>query len=69
MTFNPIYISDRLRQLWKASGLGKPDFARKLNTSPATLSRWMDGTNCPSLYKLCDIANRTKTRVDWFLTE
>jgi len=69
MTFNPIYISDKLNLLWRQSKMEKLQFAKYLGTDRPALTRWLDGTHCPHLHKLCDIANRTKRSVDWFLTE
>lgn len=48
---------ENLRNLIDGAGLDDKAFAKEIGVSPATLSRWLSGTNEPSFEDLDAIAN------------
>ena len=55
-------FSENFKREMKYRGISQTTLAEKLNTSQATISRWMKGVNQPdfeSLFLLCEILDVT----------
>jgi len=49
-------VNDKLLEALAASGLSKADLARKLNSDPATVTRWLAGPRNITLRSVADLA-------------
>ena len=61
-------ISDRISEVVEESGLTKTAFGEKINLTPSSISKLMNGTQNPSDRTLIDIADKFNVREDWLRT-
>ena len=61
-------ISDRISKVVEESGLTKTAFGEKINLTPSSISKLMNGTQNPSDRTLIDIADKFNVREDWLRT-
>lgn len=61
-------ISDRISKVVEESGLTKTAFGEKINLTPSSISKLMNGTQNPSDRTLIDIADKFNVLEDWLRT-
>lgn len=61
-------ISDRISKVVEESGLTKTAFGEKINLTPSSISKLMNGTQNPSDRTLIDIANKFDVEEEWLRT-
>lgn len=62
-------FSERLSNLIKQKGVSRAQLAYALGITPASISRYLSGTQSPSLEILCNIAEYFNVPVDYLLSD